>query len=98
MLTGREVFEATGVLQMLARHLQVVPDAPSLHSPFRLPPALEEIVLACLAKRPADRPAGAWELAERLAQVEVGSPWTREDARPWWNTLLDSEAAVTFAD
>jgi serine/threonine-protein kinase len=98
MLTGRQVFEADSVLQMLLQHLQAVPDPPSLHSPFPLPPALEEIVLACLAKRPADRPVGAWEMADRLAQVQVNSSWTWEDARPWWDTRLEPEAAVTFAD
>src|ERR1700746_2461363 len=31
-----------------------------------IPLAWEETVAACLAKEPADRPAGGWEIAERL--------------------------------
>ena len=98
MLTGRQVFEAESVMQMIARHIQAVPEPPSLHSAFHIPGELDEIVLACLAKRPAERPASAWELADRLAQCEIDSPWTREDARRWWETRLGPEPAVTLGD
>jgi hypothetical protein len=97
MLTGRQVFDADGVLQMVARHIQAAPEPPSRYSPFPVPAGLEEIVLACLAKRPSDRPSSAWELADRLARC-VESPWTREDARRWWETRLEPESMVTLAD
>jgi serine/threonine-protein kinase len=93
MLTGRQVFDADGVLQMVARHIQATPEPPSRYSAFPISAELEEIVLACLAKRPSERPSSAWELADRLAQC-VGSPWTREDARRWWETRLEPEPAV----
>jgi serine/threonine-protein kinase len=93
MLTGRQVFDADGVLQMVARHIQATPEPPSRYSAFPISAELEEIVLACLAKRPSERPSSAWELADRLAQC-VGSPWTREDARRWWQTRLEPEPAV----
>jgi serine/threonine-protein kinase len=96
MLTGRQVFEADGVLQMVARHIQAVPAPPSQHSPSPIPQRLEELVLACLAKRPKERPANAWELADQLGRCEVDSPWTREDARLWWHTRLNPEPAVTL--
>jgi serine/threonine-protein kinase len=96
MLTGRQVFEADGVLQMVARHIQAVPEPPSHHSPYPLPHRLEELVLACLAKRPQERPANAWELADQLGRCEVDLPWTREDARQWWHTRLNPEPAVTL--
>jgi hypothetical protein len=98
MVTGRQVFEADGVLQMVARHLQARPEPPSRHSTYLIPGELEEIVLACLAKRPSDRPGSAWELADSLGHCAVGSPWTREDARQWWATRLEPEPAVTFSD
>jgi serine/threonine-protein kinase len=59
---------------------------------------LEALVLACLAKRPSDRPATARELCERLARCEVESAWTREDAEQWWETRLEPDTAVTFSD
>jgi serine/threonine-protein kinase len=96
MLTGRLVFEAENAIQMIARHLQATPSPPSRFSDELVPAQLDEIVLACLAKRPADRPATAWELADRLAECEVVTPWTREDARRWWQHRLSREPAVTF--
>jgi len=95
MLTGRQVFEAENVMQMIARHLQSVPGPPSQFSREPIPSQLDAIVLACLAKRPTDRPASAWELADRLAECEPATPWTREDARCWWESRRMPEPAVT---
>jgi hypothetical protein len=96
MLTARHVFEAESVMQMVARHLQSTPEAPSRFSAEPIPAELDAIVLACLAKRPADRPTTAWELEDRLAECELAEPWTREDARNWWQSRLTPEPAVTL--
>jgi hypothetical protein len=53
--------------------------------------------LIAASKKPSARPATARELCDRLAQCEV-EPWTREDARRWWETRLEPETAVTFSD
>jgi eukaryotic-like serine/threonine-protein kinase len=98
MLTGRQVFEGQNVVQVIARHIHTAPEPPSLYSLFRIPPELDDIVLACLAKRPEDRPASARELADQLAQCEVHEPWSRDHARLWWESRLEPEPAVTFGD
>ena len=98
MLTGRQVFEGQGVVQVMARHIHTPPEPPSLYSLFHIPPELDELVLACLAKQPEDRPARARELADRLAQCEVREPWSREHARLWWESRLEPEAAVMLSD
>lgn len=88
MLTGRWVFHAQSAVQMIFEHVQTLPDPPSRWSQFPVPPDLEEIVLDCLAKNPSDRPASAWQLADRLAQCNLESTWTAEDARQWWAARL----------
>jgi eukaryotic-like serine/threonine-protein kinase len=97
MLTARYVFEAQSALQIVSRHLNTQPDPPSRYSPFPVPHDLDEIILDCLAKRPADRPASARELCDRLAQSELASRWTREDAMRWWETRMEPETVVALA-
>jgi hypothetical protein len=83
LLTGSLVFEASTALQMYARHLQDVPTPPSTRSKVPLPPGLDQVILACLAKKPEQRPRTAAELARSLAAIQV-EPWTQEQARQWW--------------
>jgi tRNA A-37 threonylcarbamoyl transferase component Bud32 len=96
MLTGRYVFEGQGVVQIMARHIHTPPEPPSLYSLFRIPPELDQIVLACLAKEPSDRPSSARDLADLLAQCEVSQQWTRDHARLWWESRLEPEPAVSL--
>jgi serine/threonine-protein kinase len=83
LLTGLLVFEAASAVQLIAKHLQATPVPPSERAGRDLPPALERLVLACLAKRPDDRPRSAAELARSLAAVEA-APWGEAEAAEWW--------------
>jgi serine/threonine-protein kinase len=83
LLTGRLVFEAATGVQMLARHLQDTPVPPSRRTELVVPAALDKLVLACLAKRPADRPASAEEVARRLEAIPLAH-WSAEQATDWW--------------
>ncbi|HEY4647820.1 MAG TPA: serine/threonine-protein kinase [Gemmatimonadales bacterium] len=96
MLTGRQVFPGNGVVQTMARHIHTQPDPPSLYSLFRIPPELDAIVLACLAKNPDDRPDTARELAGRLTECEVDDQWGPEHARLWWESRLGPEPAMAM--
>jgi serine/threonine-protein kinase len=49
-----------------------------------VPADLEAVILACLAKRPDDRPASAQVLRERLAACAVAGDWTNARAASWW--------------
>jgi serine/threonine-protein kinase len=95
LLTGHQVFDASTPYQMIAKHLQEEPAPPSRRGPWPVHPELERVVLACLAKRPADRPGSAAELDRLLSQVAVPA-WTQEDAREWWDRSR-AEAAGTPA-
>jgi serine/threonine-protein kinase len=83
LLTGKLVFDAENTFQMVAKHLHHVPVSPSERGGVEIPPALEEIVIACLAKSPADRPGSAAELSRLLASVDIPR-WTDADAKRWW--------------
>jgi serine/threonine-protein kinase len=84
LLTGQLVFQASNTFQMLAKHLQERPVPPSERTELVVPAALDQVVLACLAKKPGNRPASATELDRMLAAVEI-EPWTEEMAERWWS-------------
>ena len=85
LLTGRLVFEATSGFQMIAKHIHDTPVPPSQRTEIDVAPELDGAVLACLAKRPEDRPQSAAELDRMLAEIEV-EPWSEEEATRWWRT------------
>ncbi len=68
------------------RHLQATPAPPSTCTEMQIPPDLDQVNLACLAKDPSKRPQCAAESAGRLAAVGIGPAWTTEPARSWWET------------
>jgi serine/threonine-protein kinase len=84
LLTGQRVFEGSNIVEVCSQHLHQPPVPPSKKRQD-VPAALEKIVLACLAKKPADRPSDAAVLAKLLAalQNELGT-WSREEAHAWW--------------
>jgi serine/threonine-protein kinase len=57
---------------------------PSSKSEVPIPPALERLIMECLAKDPAERPQSARELSRRLGSIVTPNPWTDERAREWW--------------
>jgi len=83
LLTGRLVFEAANPLGMMAKHMRDAPVPPSERSELPVPAGLEQLVLQCLAKKPADRPPGAGELSRALALVDTDR-WGEEQAMQWW--------------
>jgi eukaryotic-like serine/threonine-protein kinase len=84
LLTGRTVFEASSPMLMLVQHLHQEPGPPSKLAGLPVPPALDQLVLDCLAKDPAKRPSSAEQVLERLSAVELDTPWSAERARQWW--------------
>ncbi len=92
LLTGQLVFSARQPMQQLLQHVSATPAPPSSRIELPIPPAMDELVLACLAKRPADRPASAAELARRLAAAVGPEPWSQERARAWWDRHHPEEA------
>jgi serine/threonine-protein kinase len=86
LLTGQLVFTADTPMALLLQHAQKAPLPPSARTDRPIPRALDDLVLSCLAKDPANRPQSARELSLRLAEVAGASAWTQDRAREWWET------------
>jgi serine/threonine protein kinase len=84
LLTGEQVFTGDSVLKVITQHLQAVPVPPSERTELPIPAALEHLVLACLAKKPEDRPQTARQLAQSLDGIN-GMTWGEEEAGRWWS-------------
>jgi serine/threonine-protein kinase len=84
LLTGQFVFTAETAMGLLLQHAQTAPVPPSTRTSLPIPAALDDLVLSCLAKDPADRPQSARELSQRLGEVEGTNAWTQDRAREWW--------------
>src|SRR5258707_7288984 len=95
LLTGRFVFQAPKATAMLLRHLQQQPEAPSVAAPMTVPPALDALILECLAKEPEGRPANAVELGHRLREISLPTDWNDEMAEAWWAENMGKTDAET---
>ena len=71
MLTGRPPFCDSSPRKLLAAHLTETPEPVVAKRPDT-PPTLAALVMACLAKEPAERPQSAKELARMLEVVQAG--------------------------
>src|SRR5262249_6921262 len=76
LLTGQRVFEGPSAMQMVIDHVRTAPVPLSRRAPFPVPPALERIVLWCLEKDPAARPASIAVLSAELQALGLETSWT----------------------
>ncbi|HLB61817.1 MAG TPA: Stk1 family PASTA domain-containing Ser/Thr kinase [Actinomycetota bacterium] len=88
MVTGRVPFTGDSPVAVAYKHVQEAPDPPSKLNPD-VTPALDAIVLRCLAKNPANRYQTATDLREDLERARTGKP---VQATP----LLPSEETVVI--
>lgn len=85
LLTGQHVFAGSTVVEVCSHHLHSQPVAPSKATDRPISPALEALVLQCLAKSPEERPSNGAELLTLLEQISVGEVWRERDAVEWWD-------------
>ncbi len=104
-LTGRLPFPPARGLEQAQERLHTPPPAPSSLKPG-ISPAMDELVLRCLAASPAQRPESAAWLAQRMAELLEGASARRNPtapvspagkARPRWKPIAAVCSALLAA-
>ncbi|WP_051966666.1 serine/threonine-protein kinase [Kitasatospora mediocidica] len=88
LFTGNRPFTSTSQVGLMNQHLAHHPPRPAW-----LPAELGELLLALLAKDPADRPADADEVRRRLARTVEGIRELRRRADAAWEASGDDRAS-----
>ncbi len=73
MVCGVTPFQGDNPVSVAYQHVREDPPPPSTHDPD-IPPDLEQIIMACLAKDPAQRYQSAHDLREDLLRFQRGRP------------------------
>jgi eukaryotic-like serine/threonine-protein kinase len=84
LLTGTHVFGGATAVEVCSHHLHSLPEPPSERLRRPVPAGLERLILACLEKDAALRPASASALRDALADLGDVGHWTEREAREWW--------------
>jgi eukaryotic-like serine/threonine-protein kinase len=92
LLTGRRVFDGKTVLDVCLQHVTKEPTPPSQVASTHVPRALESLIMQCLEKTPARRPASAAVLAEALRDAGTFEDWDEERAIAWWKSYASKPA------
>jgi serine/threonine protein kinase len=83
LLTGRPPFDKNSTMDLLLAHATETPATfASIGVNDWVPPAIEAVVMACLAKDPRDRPQSARDLAERYETALAHQEAILEDQVP----------------
>jgi hypothetical protein len=96
LVTGQPLFDCETLGEVLLHQVKNIPLKPSERLGNPVSPELENLLMRCLAKNPAERPASARELADALAKCPGAADWTRERAEEWWNRLAAAQAEKTL--
>lgn len=96
LITGEALFDSPTLGEVLLRQVKDLPVRPSVRLGKVVSADLEELLMRCLAKDPALRPATARELDDALAHCQSAKDWTRETADEWWRKFaaIQSEKTV----
>jgi serine/threonine-protein kinase len=84
LVTGRRLFDGLSGDELQYHILHAPPARPSEIRGSPLPPELETMILACLAKQPGDRPQSVQALLDRLRDLALDHPWSHREAENWW--------------
>ena len=95
LLTGEHVFPGRTPLQALVDHVSTPPPRASARTAAAVPAWLDDLILACLAKDPSDRPQTIGAVLQGIAMLEGTPGWSAAKAREWWQAQPAPAAAVS---
>jgi tRNA A-37 threonylcarbamoyl transferase component Bud32 len=84
LITGRHVFEAPRIVEVLSKHLHAAPEPLAERLGRPVPEDLAALIMSCLAKRPEDRPASAGALRTGLMACADFARYDDVAATAWW--------------
>jgi serine/threonine-protein kinase len=84
LLTGRDLYTGNNALELLQQALHEAPPRVSKFVKAQVPVELDDLILKCVAKKPADRPGSVEDMQVVVESLAVSHPWTQADARGWW--------------
>jgi len=92
LVTGKPPFEGANLTQIILAHARenVVPPS---QIDARVPSDLEQVIVKCLAKLPADRFPDASSLERALAACRDADRWSDADAERWWSEAGEGTAS-----
>jgi serine/threonine-protein kinase len=94
LLTGRDLYEGNNALELLQKALHETPSRVTEAIGTGVPAALDELILRCVARQPADRPGSVEEILSVVESLAIEYPWTQEDAQSWWQ---EHEPLITMS-
>jgi len=83
LLSAQRVFHGATDLDTCLQHVTKAPPPLAEHG-IEVPPALEAILMKCLAKQPGDRYPSAQALADALRDLGSLGDWDDDRAAAWW--------------
>ena len=86
MLSGQPPFQDENPMAVMIAHARQEVLPISCHR-ADVPDDLQQVVLRCLAKSPADRYADAKELEQAIAACSAADKWDAQKAAVWWHDV-----------
>ncbi|MBL8848620.1 MAG: HDOD domain-containing protein, partial [Planctomycetaceae bacterium] len=93
LLSGSHLFDARETPDVLRHQVRTVPPPLAKRCERTVDPALEALIMACLAKDPGLRPPSAQKFAELLSRCPSASEWSDKHATEWWDSVGPSSGA-----
>ncbi len=103
LLTGKNLYARKSQISTLLAQVQDEPPPLSEFSAAGIPEAFGRLLRECLAKNPADRPASAKVLVQRLKKLVAetdpdGTAWMDEAKEMWWKQIAPMDLACVEPD